>query len=46
MTRQLSHSSDAINAFAGVLNVVAANLGTRHHGLPTRKFDGGNAVGN
>src|SRR5207248_7331754 len=40
MTRQLSYSSDAIKAFAGVLNVVAPVLGTHCYGLPTRKFDG------
>lgn len=38
MMRDLTHHSDAINAFTAVLNVLAPKIGSQHWGLPTLRF--------
>jgi len=39
VTRSLTHQSDAVGAFTGVLNSLRSQLGTHHYGLPTLEFD-------
>ena len=37
-TRILSHDSDMLNAFSGVINATSCALGSFHWGLPTKMF--------